>query len=171
MPERLTRAMGGWRTLAVVGLVAAVAASGCGDDSSGGGSAERLTKAAYQAKILAVLEDASEPTALYTDLVVGPRSRQQCAAGVATLKDQVSELVDRIGALRPPANAQAAHDDFVDAARTSVVRIGTVREEVADGDVSCGDELNRELYGMPSTREAERAIASLERRGYFVFGE
>ncbi len=163
--------MAGWRTLAVVGSVAAVAASGCGDDSSGDGSEERLSKADYQAKILTVLEDASGPTALYTDLVVGPRPLQQCATGVATLKDQIGGLVDRIAALRPPANARTAHDDFVGAARTSVDRISTVREKVADGEVSCGHELNRELYGMPSTKEAERAIASLERRGYFVFGE
>jgi hypothetical protein len=154
-----------------MGSVMALAAAGCGGSGGGDSSAERLTKADYQAKILAVLEDASGPTALYTDLVVGPRPRQQCAAGVATLKDQVGALVDRIAALRPPAPVQAAHDDFVEAARTSVDRIGTVGEEVADGDVSCGDELNQELYAMPSTKRAERAIARIERRGYFVFGE
>lgn len=159
--------LGRWRTLAVMGSVMALPAAGCGGDSS----AVRLTKADYQARILAVLEDASEPTRLYTDLVVGPRPRQQCAAGVATLKDQVGELVDRIAALRPPAPVQAAHDDFVEAARTSVDRIGTVREEVADGGISCGGELNQELYAMPSTKKAERAIARIERRGYFVFGE
>ena len=76
MPNRLTRAMGGWRRLAVVGSVAAVAASGCGDDSSDGSSEERLKKADYQAKILAVLEDTAEPTGLYTDLVVGPKRRK-----------------------------------------------------------------------------------------------
>ena len=139
--------------------------------AGGGGGEERVTKAEYQAEILAVAEDAAEPTALYTDLVVKPQPREKCAAGVATLEDQIGELVDRIAALRPPAQAEPAHDDFVAAARTSVDRIGTVRETVAAGKVSCGDELNRELYGMPSTTEAERAITRLERRGYFVFGE
>ena len=153
--------------LAALGLVTAVAASGCG----GGGEEEPMTKADYQAEILAVLEDSTEPSGLYTDLVVEPLPRQQCADGVASLEDQVGDLIDRVAALRPPAEVEVAHDDFIAAARTSVNRIGTVREEVAQGNVSCGDELNRELYGMPSTEEAERAIARLERRGYFVFGE
>ena len=159
--------MGRWRALGVVGAVTAAAASGCG----GGGEEERLTKADYQAEILAVLEDADEPTALYTDLVVEPWSRQECADGVATLEDQVGELIDRIASLRPPAQVEATHDDFIAAARTSVDRIGAVRQSVAEGDVSCGRELNEKLYGMPSTREAERAITRLERRGYYVFGE
>ena len=83
------------------------------------------------------------------------------------MEDQIGDLVDRIAALRPPAQAEPAHDDFVAAARTSVDRIGTVRETVAAGKVSCGDELNRELYGMPSTAEAERAVPD-STRGYFV---
>ncbi len=143
-----------------------MAASGCG-----GSEEERLTKADYQAEILAVLEDSTEPSGLYYDLVVEPLPRQQCADGVARLEDRVGELIERVAGLRPPAEVEAAHDDFIAAARTSVDRIGTVREEVAQGNVSCGDELNRELYGMPSTKEAERAIVRLERSGYFVFGE
>ena len=162
-------AMGGWRTLAAVGTVTALAASGCGGND--GSSEERLTKADYQAEIQAVLEDAAEPTALYTDLVVERRPPQQCADGVAALQDQIGELIDRIDTLRPPADAEPDHDDFIAAARRSVDRIGTVREDVAEGKVSCGDELNQELYGMPSTRDAERAIGRLEGRGYFVFGE
>jgi hypothetical protein len=135
------------------------------------GDGERLSKADYQAELSAVIADTDEPTALYTDLVVEPRPREQCAAGVATFENQVDALVDRVAALRPPERVEAIHDDFLAAARTSVERIGDVRDRVADGDVACGDELNRELYGMPSTREAERAIGRLESQGYVVFGE
>ena len=136
-----------------------------------GGGEEPLSKADYRAEILAVMEDTAEPTELYTELVVESRSREDCASGVATLEEQVDTLVERVAELRPPARVDAIHDDFVESARKSVDRIGDVREDVAAGAVSCGDELNRELYGMRSTREAERAIAGLERRGYFVFGE
>jgi hypothetical protein len=154
-----------WPRLMVVWWVAVLVASGCG------GSDEPLSKADFQDEILAVIDDAAEPTRLYTELVVESRPREECAAGIATLEEQVDTLVDRISALRPPAQVQAIHDDFVAAARTSVDRVGDVREDFAAGEVSCGDELNQELYGMRSTREAERAIARLEAQGYFVFGE
>jgi hypothetical protein len=153
------------RSIIVAWLTAVVVASGCGEGEA------PLSKSDYQAAILAVRDDVAEPTELYTELVVGSRSREECAAGVATLEEQVDALVERVAELRPPAQVEAIQDDFVAAARGSVDRIGDVREDVEGGDVSCGAELNRELYGMPSTREAERAIVRLERRGYFVFGE
>ena len=161
--------MGGWRTLAAVGAITALGASGCGGDDAS--SAERLTRADYQAEIQAILQDSDEPTGLYTDLVVERRPAQECADGVAALHDQLGDLIDRADELRPPADAEPAHDDFIAAARTSLDRIGTVHEDVADSKVACGAELNQELYGMPSTIEAERAIGRLERRGYVVFGE
>jgi hypothetical protein len=148
--------------------VVAVAAFGCGDEEK---EEPRLSKADYQNEILAVLEDSDEPTVLYTDLVVEQRSPEECAAGVAKLHDQIDALIDRVAELTPPENAQPIQDDFVAAARRSVDQIGEAEEKVAAGDVSCGMELNDELYGMQSTDEAERAIARLERRGYFVFGE
>lgn len=162
--------MAGWRAVAVVASVTAVAASACGGEAESGGE-ERLTKAEYEAEIQAVIEDSAEPNVLYTDLVVEPMPRERCAAGVAELEEQIGGLVDRIAALRPPAEVEADHADFIASARTSVDRIGTIREQVEAGDLSCGRELNSQLYDMPSTREAERAIASIERRGYYVFGE
>jgi hypothetical protein len=155
---------GRWRVI-VVWSVTAVALPGCNGDQ------ERLSQAEYQNEVLGVVEDAAEPIELNTDLVVEPPPREECATGVATLKDQVDELVNRIAALRPPRRVQAIHDDFVAAARRSVDRIGEVREDVANDELSCGPELNQALYGMPSSRKAERAIARLERRGYFVFGD
>jgi hypothetical protein len=150
--------------MAVVWSVTAVALSGCDGDH------ERLSKADYQARILAVVEESAEANALYTDLAADSRPRADCAAGVAALQDQVDELVERVAVLRPPERVQAVHDDFVAAARASVNRIGEVHEDVANGDVSCGTELNRALYGMPTTEEAERAIARLESQGYHVYG-
>jgi hypothetical protein len=152
-----------WRI--VVWFVAAVALSGCDGDQ------ERLSKAEYQARILAVVEDSAEPTALYTDLVVDSRPQEDCAAGVAALQDQVDALVERVAALQPPERVQAIHDDFVAAARASADRIGEVQQEVANGEMSCGTELNGALYGMSSTKEAERAIARLESQGYRIFGD
>jgi TolA-binding protein len=154
-------------TRTLLALVALVA-FGCGSEEK---EEARLSKAQYQDELLAVLGDSDEPTTLYTDLVVEHRSPEDCAAGVAKLQDQIDALIDRVAELTPPENAQPIQDDFVAAARRSVDQIGEVQKQVAAGDVSCGMELNDELYGMPSSNEAERAIARMERAGYFVFGE
>jgi hypothetical protein len=150
--------------MAVVWSVTAMALSGCD------GNQERLSKAEYQSRILAVVEDSAESNALYTGLTADSRPRADCAAGVAALQDGVDELVERVAVLRPPERVQAVHEEFVAAARASVNRIGEVREDVANGDVSCGAELNRALYDMPSSKQAERAIARLEGQGYRVHG-
>ena len=154
----------GYDWVVVVWSVTAVALSGCDGDQ------ERLSKAEYQARILAVVEDSAESNALYTDLAADSRPRAECAAGVAAFQDQVDELVERVAVMRPPERVQAIHDNFVAAARASVDRIGEVHEDIANGDVSCGTELNRALYGLPSTKEAERSIARLESQGYHVYG-
>ena len=148
--------------------IAALAIAGCGgeDDEQG-----RLSKAEYQAAILDVAEDSSAPTSLYTDLVVRSRPRAECESMMARFHDQVSDLVERIAALEPPAPVTSIHDDFVRAARQSVARVGTIEDEVAAGEVSCGRELNDVLYGMASSNRAERAIAALEKHGYFLGGE
>ena len=149
----------------MVWLVAWVVASGCG------GSDESLSREDYQASIADLVQDSAEPTELHTELVLMPRSPEECTSMLAAFEEQVGDLVERVAELRPPAPVQDAHDDFVAAARRSVGRIHAVRDDVAAGKVSCGDELNRLLSGMPSARKAERAIARLERRGYVVFGQ
>ena len=90
---------------------------------------------------------------------------------MATFYDQVNDLVERVAALEPPADVASLQDRFVAAARRSVDQVGTIRDQVKAGEVSCGPELNDLLYGMPSSNQAERAISDLEKQGYFVFGE
>jgi hypothetical protein len=157
--------MPGWRTMGLVWLVAAVLASGCNDDD------ESLSREDYQAAITHLVRDSIEPIDLYTDLVVQPRSPEECASMLASFEEQVGDLVERVAELRPPLPVRVIHNDFVAAARRSRGRIHGVRAQVVAGQVSCGDALNRVLYAMPAFRKAKQAIARLERRGYVVLGQ
>jgi hypothetical protein len=136
-----------------------------------GAEDERLSRDDYQAALIEIVEDSAEPTGLYTDLVVERLPEDECAGRLGTFEEQVDALVERVAALQPPAGVAEIHDEFVAHARESVERVGQVRMHVADGELSCGDELNDALYGMPSSNRAERAIARLEKHGYFVFGD
>ena len=62
-------------------------------------------------------------------------------------------------------------DEFVAAANESLDRLREVDDEVEAGAVSCGQQVNNKIYGLPSSDRAERAIGRLEARGYHVFGE
>lgn len=90
---------------------------------------------------------------------------------MATFYDEVHDLVERVAALNPPADVASIQGEFVAAARQSVDEVGTIRGQVKAGEVSCGQQVNDLLYGMPSSDRAERAISDLEKQGYFVFGE
>lgn len=148
--------------------ITAGALVGCG---GGDNEAAPLSRAEYQAAIGSILQDSAAPTSLYTDLVVRSRPQGECASMMATFYDEVNDLVERVAALEPPADVASIQDEFVTAARQSVDQVGKIRDQVETGEVSCGQQLNDLLYGMPSSNQAERAISDLEKQGYFVFGE
>lgn len=152
--------------------IAALAVAGCGgEDGEQEQKRELLSKSEYQAAILDVVDDASAPTSLYTDLVVRSRPKDECERMMASFRDDVNRLVERVAALDPPSEVASIQDDFVAAARRSVNRVGAIQRQVAAGEVSCGRQLNDLLYGMPSSDRAQRAISELERHGYFVSGD
>jgi hypothetical protein len=49
--------------------------------------------------------------------------------------------------------------------------VGAAADDVAAGELTCGQPLNQRIYGLPSTVQAQQAIDELERSGYRVFGE
>ena len=147
--------------------IAALAVAGCsGEDEE----QEPLSRSEYQEAIFDVVKDSTAPTKLYTDLVVRPRPEDECERMMVRFHHQVNDLVDRVAALEPPPEGARIQDDFVRAAGRSVDRVEAIGERVAAGRVSCGRQLNDLLYGMPSSARAERAMAELEQRGYFVRG-
>jgi hypothetical protein len=131
----------------------------------------RLTRREYQRAIARIVSDTSEPTRLFTELVVRRRPVAACSRLMWDFTGTVSGLLRRVAALDPPADAAGIQREFLRAARISSRRLQLTGGDVAAGRVRCGRDLNDRIYGMPSTERAERAIARLERRGYRVFGE
>jgi hypothetical protein len=153
--------------LAVALATVAVVLAGCG----GGDDQQRLSKSEYQAAIQEIVQDSAAPTGLYTDLVVGSRPQEECASMMRTFYEEVNDLVERVAALEPPTDVESIQEDFVSAARQSVDQVGEIRDRVEADEVSCGRELNDQLYGMPSSDQAVQAISGLEKQGYVVFGQ
>jgi hypothetical protein len=131
----------------------------------------RLTRRGYQRAIWRIVNDAAEPTRLFTALVVRRRPVAECSRLMWDFTGRVGGLLDRVAGLDPPAAVAGIQREFLDAAWRSWRRLEEIGADVASGRVRCGQDLNDLIYGMPSTERAERAIARLERRGYRVFGE
>jgi hypothetical protein len=131
----------------------------------------RLMPREYQRAITRIVSDTSEPTRLFTELVVRQRPVAACSRLMWDFTGQVSRLLRRVAFLDPPPAVAGIQREFLRAARISSWRLQRIAGDVAAGRVRCGRDLNDRIYGMPSTERAERAIARLERRGYRVFGE
>jgi hypothetical protein len=130
----------------------------------------RLTRRGYQRAIWRIVADTTEPVRLYDDLVVHPRPVAECSRLMWDFTGSVGGLLERVAGLDPPPAAAVIQRDFLDAAWRSWQRLERIGGDVAAGRTRCGRDLNDRIYGMSSTKRAERAIARLERRGYIVFG-
>ena len=131
----------------------------------------RLTPRGYQRAIWRVLSDTTEPTRLFTALVVRRRPVAECSRLMRNFTGRVGQLLGRVAGLDPPPAVAGIQREFLVAAWSSWRRLEKIGGDVTTGRVRCGDDLNNRIYGMPSTERADRAIARLERRGYRVFGE
>lgn len=116
-----------------------------------------------------ILTDSARASSLYFDLVVR-QPQDRCAELIAAFDREVGQLIERAAAMPAPRAVAPLHARLVDAARGSIDRVGELESEVVGGELACGQDLNDQLYGMPSTEEAEDAISDLEDRGYVVFG-
>lgn len=135
-------------------------------------SPKALTHDEYQRAILKILESEDTRAAgrLFTDTVANDYSSGECAKRVQALHDHLQAIVDAAAALNAPADAAESQRTFVREANESVRLVGVAAVDVGKGDLPCGMPLNRRIYGMPSTKRAQAALAILEKRGYFIFG-
>jgi hypothetical protein len=155
--------------LLFAGFVSAMLLAGCGSNGPG---EERLTKAEYQQRLHnLVSNDQIAAVHLFDDLVTGPHPQAECGQKAEAFHAELEKIVAKVAALSPPEDVAHLQDEFLDAARESVDKIGQVAQEVAGGKLACGEQLNRAIYGLPSTERAERALNSIESKGYVIFGD
>ena len=153
-----------------------VAASGCDSSES---TVHRLSKADYQAKLLAIEYEYNAPASrLFTKLVLfDPASgtpdlaSPACADSAREFAGTLHDIVNSVAALTPPKDVEALQNSFLKEAQTSVAAVDEAARDAKAGRLSCGREMNIRIYGLASTERAEAVIASLEERGYTILGD
>jgi hypothetical protein len=165
-----SRALGRLRRplTAATALLVCLPACGSGD--------ERLSKGEYEQRVLEIVQGRGQTaTRLFGDIVVdSPRLEgEECAARAREFHETLDGIVANVEELRPPAEVEELHEDFVTAASDSVAAVGDAVDDVEGGEVRCGQPLNERIYGLPSTDRAVAAIERFHERGYlrFVLGE
>lgn len=116
-------------------------------------------------------DDTRTATQLFTGAVAESLDTRACEEKVRGLHERLGAILGAVEDLRPPDDAEAAQADFLAAANESLRLVGEAAEDVGDGDLACGQPLNRRIYGLPSTMRAEKAISRLEQLGYRIFGD
>jgi hypothetical protein len=145
---------------ALLAVASLAAAAGCGGD-------DRLSKLEYERAIRALEEGkGAEAVRIYTNVVVEPLAQEECAAKAQELHDTLVDILDEVEDLRPPENVEALQREFLAAATESVDRVGELADEVDGGGLACGPPYNERVYGLSSTRRAQRVLVELEAMGY-----
>jgi hypothetical protein len=144
--------------LAAVPLIA-LALTACG------GTTGRLSTSEYAKRMQAIERNDEPATGVFADVAGHALPRALCVRETRELQRAVQKVVDDVRALRPPKDLEPFHDDFLVNAQQSVDAVGAAADKVARGELRCGDEMNRTIYGMPSTDRAEKALQELATRG------
>jgi hypothetical protein len=144
--------------LAVLPLIA-LALTACGS------SAGQLSKAEYTKRMQAIERRDEPSTGAFWDVSGHNLPREMCVRETRDLQRAVQKIVDDARALKPPAELARFHNDFLANAQQSVDAVGAAADKVQRGELRCGREMNRTIYGMPSTDRAEKALQDLADHG------
>lgn len=158
-------------------VVLVISVSGCGSSSS---QQQRLSKSEYQQKLLEIMRSqaAREASALFGEIVLGDpvtgpielRGRA-CSKSAREFAGSIHEIVDSVAALKPPRKIEVLQSRFLKDAEVSVAKVDEAARDAEAGQLACGRDMNKRIYGLPSTLRAEATVALIEKEGYFVFGK
>jgi hypothetical protein len=146
---------------AVLLLPFAILLVSCGPSSS---QQQRLSKSEYRDQLMQINTRYNPPAnRLFGKVVVEDPATGQALEG-RTCSDTVSkfagilhQIVDNIAALRPPKEVEALQNQFVKEARASVSIVDQAARDTKAGRLSCGNAMNRRIFGLPSTERASKA--------------
>ncbi|MDX6410965.1 MAG: hypothetical protein QOE91_481 [Gaiellaceae bacterium] len=130
-----------------------------------GSSAGRLSKAEYTKRLQEIERRDETATSPFFDIAGHDLPLELCVRETRDLQRAVQKIVDDARALKPPAELARYHEDFLVNAQQSVDAVGAAADKVQNGKLRCGDEMNRAIYGMPSTDRAEKALQDLADHG------
>lgn len=130
-------------------LALALLAAGCG------GSGDRLSKSAYQAKL----------SAAFTTAFDRVTTRAVTPAAVAT---SYSGIASSLEGVHPPANVQSLNDQLVDGAAKQAAALNALVASIKGKPKAVRDRILAQFdpSGIAGRQEFDRAVAALEAKGY-----
>ena len=135
-------------------LVAVVA--GCG----GGG---RLSKAEYEQR----LRQAGDELSTAVQQLAKARTKEQFKDAVTEVQAALDDAADDLDGSTPPSDLESANERLVHGLRGLSDDFDKVKD-AADEGIDAATKKAQEISTGPASREAERAIKEIERRGYDV---
>jgi hypothetical protein len=120
--------------LAAVGGIATGGVTSAADEPSG----SPLTKEQYFQKTIELEGDYSKSNPLYYDISLKPLPPKRCARFVRRYADRLQALVEKGGAVVPPAEISETHHRLVEEGGGVVRKIRKVSKPVARGKLRCG---------------------------------
>jgi len=155
------------RVIGAAGLLAlCFVADGCGSSES-----PRLSHDEYLQRIREITSGRAAGTAsrLFIKLVVEPGlPAPTCGATARLFHSNVDELISEVAALSPPNDVADLQRRFVSAARESADVVGRAAADATSGKLHCGRQMNRRIYGLPSTNRIDRMLVELREKGYVI---
>jgi hypothetical protein len=136
-------------------LALTVLAAGCG------GSGDRLSKSAYEAKLRTAFEAA-----------VGRINADPRVAGspslVATIAAGYDGIASSLKGVRPPANVQSLHDQLVAGASKQAATLNELVARLKGKPKAVRDQILAQFdpSAVAGQKEFDRAVSGLEARGY-----
>lgn len=129
-----------------------------------------MTRTEFEHDVFSLVEGpAADAARLYSVIVIGFIPSDECRAKATRFHEILEQIVERVEDLRPPEEVEELHRRFLINAHESVAEVGKAVEDVRRGDLTCGLDLNRRIYGLPSTMRAEEVISEFHELGYLRF--
>ena len=107
-----------------------------------------------------------EAERLFFTLAAGDVTEEQCKTETRRFVRDVGEATDAVAEPNAPAEVADLQTKLITAGRVSESKLLELADDVAAGDVRCGQEWNERAYGLPSTNRAVAILAEYARRGY-----
>ena len=143
----------------LLALLLALGAAGCG-----GGSSDRLSKSAYEAKVKAIAGDLQNSL----NALSSGNSKDLGAfeQKVGTAQTQLDAAANRLKGLKPPENAEADNKKLAAGLAGLANAFTNLKQALAAKDVSKIQQRANEIQNLASAQDIRAAIGDLKKKGY-----
>ncbi len=153
------------RTVAFAAVAIAAFATTCG-------GRDGLSKAEYEDKLQQTAADIDSSfdrlSSALSDIGRKPGALEHSAKRVTQVQDEIDAAADELESLDPPADAERAHRELVNALRILSRELRAFHEAVAASDVDRLEEFAEGVDALEAIPTIERATERLQSAGYDI---